>query len=244
MFRTQPKMNETLIVTKPKPFAWSYSRIKNYETCPRRYKGIDVDKEFKQDETETLNEGDRLHKAMAGRIGYDKPLPPEFYYMEKHAVALMQQTHEHQSINCELKLAITKDYEPAGFFDKGVWARCVIDYIKFVRVNNNQSFAHIVDYKTGKLQDDDTQLAVNAMLVFSCFKEIVGIKSEFLWTKYSDTRGKVYTRSSVKEEWGHLLPRVNTLATAHANNEFPPKPGKLCKEYCAIDTCEFWGVGK
>lgn len=244
MFRSTLKANQTLTVMKPKPFAWSYSRVKNYETCPRRYLGIDVNKEFKQDDTEQLNEGDRLHKAMAARIGYDKPLPPEFYYMEKHATALMQQTHEHQSINCELKLAMTKDYEPAGFFDKNVWARCMIDYIKFVRVNNNQSFAHIVDYKTGKLVDDDTQLAVNAMHVFACFKEIVGIKSEFLWTKYSDTRGKIYTRTSIKQEWNELLPRVETLAQAHATENFPPKPGKLCREYCAIDTCEFYGVGK
>lgn len=235
-------MNETLIVTKPKRFTWSYSRLKNYEVCARRYKGIDVDKEFRQDDTEQLNEGDRLHKAMAKRISEGVELPKEFYYMEKHAIKLAERTHDNQSINCELKLAITRDYKPAGFFDKTVWARCVIDYIKFVRKDgSNVNFAHIVDYKTGKLVDDDTQLAVNAMMVFSCFKEVVGIKSEFLWTKYNDTRASIFTRNTIGEEWDLLMPRVEKLAQAHDTDNFPPTPCKLCREWCAVDTCEHWG---
>lgn len=243
MFRKPLAMNA--VAKSHKSFAWSYSRLKNYETCPRRYLGIDVNKEFKQDETEQLNEGDRLHKAMAKRVQNDTPLPNEFYYMEKHAIALTAQTHEHQSINCELKLAINKEHKPAGFFDKDVWARCMIDYIKFVRKDDKpEQFAHIVDYKTGKLVEDDAQLVVNAMLVFDCFSNVVGIKSEFLWTKYSDTTSKIFTRKSIMEHWSQITPRVDKLALAHANNDFPPTPCKLCREWCAIDTCEYYGVGK
>jgi hypothetical protein len=244
MFRAAPNPNQTLTVNKVKPFAWSYSRIKNYETCPRRYEAIDVNKEFKQDETDQLDEGQRLHKAMAKRIMSDVALPREFYYMEKHAENLAKVTHTLQIVNCELKLAINKDYQATGFFERGVWARCMIDYIKIVPKNEKQSFAHIVDYKTGKLQDDDAQLAVNAMLTFSCFKDVVGIKSEFLWTKYNDTRSIVFTRSNIMDIWGTLIPRIDRLAQAHADNDFPAKPGKLCREYCSVDTCEHCGVGR
>jgi len=232
-------MNE--VVSKTRPFAWSYSRLKNYESCPRRYKGIDIDKEFKPGESEQLDEGDRLHKAMAKRIMSDTPLPREFYYMEKHAAALAKETHPLQIINCELKLAMTQDYSAAGFFDKNVWARGVIDYLKIVPKDDQHSLAHIVDYKTGKLIEDDAQLAVMAMLVFSCFKDVVGIKSEFLWCKYSDTRTTIFTRENIKEQWSLMLPRIQKLALAHDTDNFPPTPNRLCKEWCAVDTCEYWG---
>lgn len=243
MFRKALQVNQ--IARPVKSFAWSYSRLKNFETCPRRYLSIDVNKEFKQDETEQLSEGDRLHKAMAKRVDADVSLPPEFYYMEKHAAALTKQTHDNQTINVELKLAVDRDLNPVGFFDKTVWARCVIDYLKMVRKDGTKDiFAHIVDYKTGKLVEDNAQLAVNAMLVFSCFKQVVGIKSEFLWTKYSDTTSLVFTRKTIMNEWDQIVGRVMKLAVAHQEDNFPPKPGKLCKEWCAVDTCEYWGEGK
>ena len=242
MFKSAP-LPDNVVAIKKKPFAWSYSRVKNYETCPRRYKGIDIDREYKQEESEELGEGQRLHLAMAKRVRDDAPLPPEFYYMEKYAAALTKIDYTGQSINCELKLAISKAHSPCGFFDKDVWARCVIDYIKFINKDGRQ-FAHIVDYKTGKLVEDDTQLAVNAHLVFCCFKNVIGIKSEFLWTKYSDTTSIIFTRESIKEYWGNLMPRVEKLAQAHIDDNFPPTPCKLCKEWCAVDTCEFHGIGK
>lgn len=244
MFRSRTPLQVNEVAKKVRPFTWSYSRLKNYETCPRRYKGIDVDKEWKQEETAELGEGDRLHKAMAARISSDTPLPREFYYMEKHAERLAVITHPLQIVNCELKLAMTRNYKAAGFFDKDVWVRCMIDYIKIVPKNEQYSFAHIVDYKTGKIKEDDAQLATMAMVAFACFKDVVGIKAEFLWTKYSDTRTVIFTRTSVKDQWGYLLPRVEKLAEAHATDSFPPKPGRLCAEWCNIDTCEYWGEGK
>ena len=47
-----------------KNFTWSYSKLKNYETCPRRYKAIDVDKSIEQPRSEALERGEELHDAM------------------------------------------------------------------------------------------------------------------------------------------------------------------------------------
>jgi hypothetical protein len=242
MFRKA--LDANVVISKTKPFTWSYSRLKNYEACPRRYKGIDVDREWKQDETEELNEGDRLHKAMAKRIASGIDLPREFYYMEKHAERLAAITDPLQIVNCELKLAMTKEHKPAHFFDRDVWARCVVDYIKIVPKNEKYSLAHIVDYKTGKVKDDDAQLATMAVIVFACFKDIVGIKAEFLWCKYNDTRSLIFTRESILEYWKEVSGRVAQLHMAHIEDKFPPKPGFLCKEWCNIETCEYWGQGK
>lgn len=234
----------TIVATKPnKAFTWSWSRVKNYEVCPRRYNAIDVTKEFKQEKTEQLDEGDRLHKAMALRVSADTPLPREFYYMERHAETLTAITHPLQIVNTELKLAISKDHKPVGFFDRDVWARCVVDYLKIVP-SNNYSLAHIVDYKTGKLVEDDAQLVVNAMLVFGCFKDVVGIKTEFLWCKYNDSRSLTLTRKSIQPLWGNLMPRISKLEGAHINNEFPAKPNRFCEKWCNVESCEYYGEAR
>ena len=59
---TTPKI--THVATSTKKFSWSYSKLKNYETCPRRYQAIDVDKTIEQGRTAELDRGDDLHEAM------------------------------------------------------------------------------------------------------------------------------------------------------------------------------------
>ena len=39
---------------KPKPFAWSYSRLKNFEVCPKRHFHVDIAKDFREEEGESL----------------------------------------------------------------------------------------------------------------------------------------------------------------------------------------------
>jgi spore coat polysaccharide biosynthesis protein SpsF (cytidylyltransferase family) len=46
----------------PKPFAWSYSKLKNYEVCPKRHWHVDVKKDFKEAESEALKQGNLVHK--------------------------------------------------------------------------------------------------------------------------------------------------------------------------------------
>jgi len=51
----------------PKPFAWSYSKLKNFEVCPKRHYNVDVIKSFKEEEGEALVWGNMVHKALADR---------------------------------------------------------------------------------------------------------------------------------------------------------------------------------
>jgi ATP-dependent helicase/DNAse subunit B len=54
-----------------KPFAWSYSRLKSYETCPYKHLRIDIMRDVKEPESDDLKWGNRLHDAMARAIGTD-----------------------------------------------------------------------------------------------------------------------------------------------------------------------------
>jgi hypothetical protein len=65
----------------PKPFAWSYSKLKNFEACPKRHYHIDVvprghpDK-IVEEQSEQLRYGDTIHKILDQYIGQGTPLPP------------------------------------------------------------------------------------------------------------------------------------------------------------------------
>jgi hypothetical protein len=51
---------------EPKQFAWSYSRLKAFEDCPRRYHETQVKKDaWPEAKSEILEYGDAVHSAMA-----------------------------------------------------------------------------------------------------------------------------------------------------------------------------------
>ena len=59
----------------PKPFSWSYSRLKNFETCPKRHWHVDINKDAKEEDSEQLQWGNAVHKALADRIAKGTSLP-------------------------------------------------------------------------------------------------------------------------------------------------------------------------
>lgn len=216
-------------------FSWSYSRLKNFESCPLKYKTVDIDK-LHTDKSQELDRGEQLHEAMYQRIANGVKLPVPFSYMERWAKRLTMEVHPMQETYCELKLALDDDYKPTAFMEKTAWCRARIDYLKIIPRQ-----AHVVDYKTGKPRMDDTQLALCAAMVFCHYPEVDQVRTEYLWTEYGDTSHRLFFRDQLSEIWDELLPRVFQLEQAHANDEFPPVPNGLCLKYCPVATCQFWG---
>lgn len=126
--------------------AWSYSSIKMFDQCPRKYYHLRVAKDVKDEGSDATQYGTDVHKAAEDYVKGGVPIPPKFGYMEpvvSRLVALPGTKHT------ELKLGLKKvgnSYEACGFFDPGVWWRGVAD---FVSVDDTRGFS--VDYKTGKL---------------------------------------------------------------------------------------------
>jgi hypothetical protein len=233
-----------MLNTMAKPFAWSYSKLKNFETCPRRYQAVDVDKTVEQGRSEALDRGDELHEAMRNRVVGSTPLPAHFVYMERWAEKLTRVLHPYQIIQCELKLSADRHGKPTGYFDKTTWLRTKIDYLRFMPTEvENQDFAHVVDYKTGRPPKiwDGTQLLINAYLIFQHYKSIVKMRVDYLWTEYNDTNHETFTRAETPKAFDALLPRVSALEDAHRTGIFPPKPCGLCQDYCDVTSCEHHG---
>jgi hypothetical protein len=235
------------IQTQPKPFAWSFSRLKNFETCARRYEAVDVKKSVVEARSPDLDRGDELHEAMRKEVNQQEgyKLPPQFMYMQTWANKLKKPISPVDIIRTEEKLAVSREGNSTGYFDKATWLRVKIDYIRITpsRVEG-RDLGHIVDYKTGKPPRvwDGTQLLINAHVVFLHFKTIDKVRVDYLWTEFNDTTHDNYKRDETPQQFTEeVLPRVAKLEAAHATGVFEPKPCGLCAEYCPVSSCEHWG---
>lgn len=220
---------------RPKPFTWSYSRLKNFETCPKRYYNIDVEKKFKEEESEQLAYGDQLHKAMAERLtGAKTPLPEPFKKFEKWAERTLKGPG---TILVEQQMAITESLTKASsWFGDDVWFRGVGDVVKI-----NGPVCLAIDWKTGKILEDGVQLALLAQCIFAHHPEVQAIRTEFVWLKEDATTRADFRRGDMAAVWAGLLPRVTTLKNAHEAMDFPPNPSGLCRKYCVVTTCPHHG---
>jgi len=217
------------------PFAWSFSKLRNFETCARQYHEIEVLKNFQKEETEELRDGFAVHAAMAKAITNDTPLPRTMPY--EHWIEYVKRTEG--QINAEQKLAITREFRPCTYFDKvkPVWLRTVADVLIL-----GDDAAHIIDWKTGKVKPEMDQLVLIATCVMVHYPQVFNISAELVWLGFNTKTTMECTVDDIVEFWnGPMFDRVEKLQTAHETGIFPPKPSGLCRRYCAVTTCEHCG---
>lgn len=218
-----------------KPVAWSYSRLTNYESCPKKYYHLSVLKDFKEAENEHTKYGKEAHKAIELRISKGKKLPTQFEHLEPIVAKFASATG---TIMVEQQLALNHEMQPTGWFDKDVFCRSIIDYAVV-----NKDKALIVDWKTGKISDDFTQQQVAAAMFFIFHPEVRSIDMMYYWLKDKKHTVKTLEREDAKTIWATVLKRVRKYVQAHSEYDFPPRPNYLCGRYCPITSCPHNGQG-
>jgi hypothetical protein len=217
-----------------KPFAWSYSKLKNYETCPKRHWHIDIQKDIKEEEGESLMWGNQVHKALADRCSKGVELPKAMQAYEPWAARVVT---GQGTILVEQKLAITEEFGPCSFFDRSAWFRGVGDVIKIVG-----PVALIVDWKTGRIVEDSVQLALMAQCVFAHYPDVQAVRSEFIWLKEDANTTEKFRRDDMPKLWAGLYPRYLQMKNAHDTQTYAPKPGGLCRRFCPVKHCPHHGT--
>ena len=215
-----------------KPFTWSYSRLKNFETCPKRHFEIDIAKTVQEEESEHLQWGGIVHKAAAERLGPKKtPVHNGMGDLESWCQRIEARGGK---ILVEQRLAITKDFGPCGYFDRDVWFRTVVDALLLA-----PPVALAVDWKTGKILEDSVQLALAAQCVFAHHPDVKAVRSEFVWLKEGPdvSSREDFNRDHMQNLWANLWSRIEALETAHNTLTYPPKPGRLCQKWCPVISC-------
>jgi hypothetical protein len=219
-----------------KNFQWSYSRLKNFETCALRFLHYDVLKDTVED-TRQQSEGHAAHKAYELRIREGKKLPMPLTHHEPILAKLEALPGDHYA---EQKLALTSEFKPTGFFSPDVWFRTVLD---FCNVSPDGETAAVVDYKTGKPGSDMTQLQLMSVTTMHFQPTIQRVRARLLFMNHNHAERAEFTRADITEIWTKILPRVRKLREAVEERDFPPRPNGLCTRYCAVTSCPFHGRG-
>jgi hypothetical protein len=226
------------IAAPPKEWSWSYSKLKNYDVCPKRHYEVDVLKNYSDRDgagQAALDEGNQAHDALAKACSGKVALPEKFKHYQIWVDRVRSGPGE---LYVEQKYAITRDFRPTTYFARDVWYRGIGDVVRI-----DGPVALVLDWKTGKILEDSVQLMLMAQCLFSHFPQLKRVRSEFVWLKDECTSPEVFSRQEIADAWLELLPRVATLESASKSLTFPPKPGPFCKKYCPVDSCPFWRKG-
>ena len=219
-----------------KEWAWSFSRKKNYDTCPKKHYEVDIQKNF-TDSTEQLTWGNSVHEALAKACEGKAPLPVTMPY-QKWVDEMKDEPGLPGRLIVEQKYAITRDFQPTSYFAGNVWYRGICDV---ARINGPVALAR--DWKTGKIKHDSKQLMLMATLLFVHIPELQRIRTEFVWLQDDCTTPEVWKRATIMREWVGLIPEVNAMEQAYKNMTFPPKPSNLCRKWCPVTSCPYHGKG-
>jgi CRISPR/Cas system-associated exonuclease Cas4 (RecB family) len=214
--------------------AWSFSALKTFETCPRKYHAEKVEKLYPFEETEHTIYGKKVHLAAEKYIRDGEPLPKG---MEQFKPALDALNNIPGDKHCELEMALTADRKPTDFKGDDVWVRGIAD---LVIINGDR--ARVVDYKTGSAKyPDKKQLELMALMVFEYFPEVTQVKAALAFLLHDVVVKGKYNREEADKLWQRWDQRTAILDAAFENDNWPPNPNGLCRKWCPVVTCEFNG---
>lgn len=214
--------------------AWSFSSIKAFEQCPKKYYHLKVAKDYQEDQnTEHLLYGKEFHKAAELYIKDNTPLPPHFSFAKG---ALDNLKHLPGEKLCEYEMGLTENLDPCGFKDEKVWWRGIADLIILDREKGE---ARVLDYKTGKSAKyaDTGQLELMALAIFKHFPEVKKIKAGLLFVIAKQFVKSSYTIDTAPNLWQKWLRDHDRMKFAYANNVWNPRPSGLCKKHCVVLEC-------
>ena len=220
------------------PGPWSYSSLKLFEQCPRRYQAEKVTKEVPFSQNEAALYGEQLHKAAEEYIRDGVPIDPRFDFIQPY----LDKLNAIEGVKfCEMKLGVKRvegRLAPCGFFDSDVWFRGVADLVIL-----DGDRAWVVDYKSGKSAKyaDTRQLALMAAALFLKYPEIKKIKTSLLFVV-----SKEFIKEDFEKEYGlSVFAELNGLLTArdaaYESDVWNPRPNNLCRKWCPVKSCAHCG---
>jgi len=212
--------------------AWSFSALKTFQSCPKKYYHLKVAKDVKEQQSEIMLYGIDAHKAAELYIANNQELPGKYEFMRKQLDKLKALDGDKY---CEFKFGLTKEMQPCDFFGSNVWLRGAIDLLV---VNTEKGIARMIDYKFGKSKNADmSQLQLMSLAVFKMFPEVQKVKAGLLFCAEDKMMPIQYEQSNAPTMWMDWLPEVARLEAAYENNVWNPNPSGLCKAWCPVVSC-------
>lgn len=212
---------------------WSYSSLKTFQQCPKKYFHIKVAKDVVDRPHESALYGSAVHKAAEDHVADGVPIPAKYDYMIPTIEALKKIPGEKF---CEIKLGITEKLDTCDYSAPNAWWHGIVDLLI---VDEDSGTAHMVDYKTSKnaRYADTKQLDYMAAAVFAKFPKIKVIKSALLFVVSNEFVKKKHVAENKELYMNSALFDLNRLRSAFNNGVWNPVSGPLCR-FCPVKTCE------
>lgn len=225
------------------PFAWSYSALTAFETCPKKFAATRVFKTYKEPEGEQLIYGNRVHKSLELRVRNGQALPADLVHME----TTLQKLLALGTATAEESIGLDRAYHQTDYFDKPttkpehrVWLRMKADLQLML---HSAPVAILLDYKTGKIKEDLDQLELFAAVTFALHPEVQEVRTGYWWTNENRIDPTPFKPQEAPVIWQKFLPRVKVLENAYQTNAWTARPSGLCREHCPVTECAFHGKG-
>jgi CRISPR/Cas system-associated exonuclease Cas4 (RecB family) len=212
-------------------YTWSYSALKEYENCPKKYYEIRVAQNYTVIPSEQMIYGTEVHKALEDYVKDGKELALNYLRFKPAADALIDIPGEKYP---EYEMALFRDKTPCDFADSNRWVRGIVDLLIV-----DGDYAFIVDYKTGSSKyPDPKQLRLMSLMTFAHFPNVNKIKAGLLFVMHGTFVTEEYTREELDKSWAKFNGPLGRLDNSYDNNVWPPNPTPLCK-YCPVKSCDF-----
>jgi hypothetical protein len=213
---------------------WSFSSLKTFEQCPKKYYHTKVAKDVVEGDTKATLYGKSAHSIAEEYVRDGTPIPPAFEYMQPTLDMLKAIPGDKY---CEFEMGLKEDLTPCGFHDPDRWWRGIADLLV---INEELGLAHSVDYKTSKSARyaDTKQLDLVATGIFSHFPKIKRVKSALLFVVSKEFVKAEHTADKVEKYMEKPRQNVARIEAAIENGVWNPKESALCR-FCAVKQCEY-----
>jgi hypothetical protein len=215
---------------------WSFSSLKTFQQCPRKYYHTKVLRDVKESDTIATLYGKEMHTVAEEYIRDDKPIPEKFAYLQPTLEELKKIEGEKL---CEVKLGLDKNLESCDFDAPTVWWHGIAD---LVVINREKRIAHSIDYKTSKnaRYADVCQLDLIACGLFAKFPTIERVKSGLLFVVSKEFVKAEHHRTMVNKYMEKPIKDIARIEKAKENGVWNPSTSALCR-FCPVSTCEHYG---
>ena len=213
---------------------WSFSSLKTFQQCPRKYYRTKIAKDIREPDTQATLYGKSVHTAAEEFIRDGTPIPEQYAYVRPMMENLKRIEGDK---HCEVKLGFTKNLEPCAFDAENVWWRGIAD---LVVINESKKLAYSIDYKTSKSARyaDTKQLDLVAIGIFKHFPNIVRVKSALAFVVSKEFVQAEHHVEMVPKYIEKPAQDVARIEAAIENGVWNPIQGPLCK-FCAVKDCEY-----
>ncbi len=214
----------------------SYSRLIDFETCPRKAQFKYIDKIFppKEERETPLDRGSRIHLDAERFVRGESPLSLELKNFEKELIKLQEE-----------QAAQRLELEQMWCFDHGWLPVDPMDFDRtFIRIkvdvlwNIAPGEAVVIDYKTGKRVGNEVkhneQLLLYQLGAFLRDELLQNVSTELWYIDQNEVPpAKKFKRHQGLKFLKNFNDRMLTMTTA---KEFPPRPSIHACMFCPYKT--------